>query len=84
MLPYCCHVTRQAGTQQRQTDRRLSALLDDLGVGGRWKVKAKRTNTFRALTLRMRWASRVARMGNVEVYTGKYELVKHLEQLGSV
>jgi hypothetical protein len=64
-------------------DGRSAVPLADFGAGRSWVVEAKPTNIL-LLTLRgMRWASHVARMGRMEVYTGKSEEKNRLEVLGS-
>jgi hypothetical protein len=48
-----------------------------LGVGGQAE------KLFSVNIKKMRWVGRVARMGSIEVYTGKSEVENQLEQLGS-
>jgi hypothetical protein len=47
-------------------------------------VEAKPTNVLLLTLWRMRWASRVARMGRMEVYAGYREVEKHFEELADL
>jgi len=64
-------------------DGRSAVPLVDFGDGRSWVVEAKPTKVLLLTLMRMRWASRVARVGRMEVCTGKSEEKNHLEALGS-
>ena len=65
-------------------DGRLALSLAHFDPGRSWIVEGKPTGILLLTLSRMRWVSRVARIGSIEVYTGQSEEVKnHLEELQS-
>lgn len=66
-------------------DGRLALLpLAHFDPGRSWIVEGKPTGILLLTLSRMRWVSRVARIGSMEVYTGQSEEVQnHLEELQS-
>lgn len=65
-------------------DGRSAVPLAHFGAGRSWMVEAKPTNVLLLTLWRMRWASRVARMGRMEVYAGYREVEKHFEELADL